>query len=107
MVWEESIIYSPPDARILMLSATVGNAQELADWVSWTRGVSCRLVYHPERPVPLRTAFVHANGRLQPLFEEAENPTRLHPDVQALYDSAQYEMDRRRKKSFNWRRFTR
>lgn len=96
VVWEESIIYTPASTRILMLSATVGNAQELADWVAWTRGVECRLVLHPERPVPLRTAFVQANGRLQPLFEDLNDSQRLHPDIHNLYQGARQTMSERK-----------
>ncbi len=90
VVWEESIIYTPASTRLLMLSATVGNARELAEWVTWTRGVECRLVAHPERPVPLRTGFIHPDGRLQPLFEE-NHPGRLHPDIEALYHRAKQQ----------------
>lgn len=104
VVWEESIIYTPASTRLLMLSATVGNARELAEWVTWTRGVECRLVAHPQRPVPLRTAFIHPDGRLQPLFEE-EHPGRLHPDVEALYNRAkQQEAEARRRRPPFYRR---
>jgi superfamily II RNA helicase len=95
VVWEESIIYTPAETRILMLSATVGNAEELAEWVAWTRHTPCKLVSHPERPVPLRTAFVHPNGRLQALFESPDI-ARLHPDIVALYADAKQEMNERR-----------
>ncbi|OYT73540.1 MAG: hypothetical protein CFK52_01060 [Chloracidobacterium sp. CP2_5A] len=107
VVWEESIIYTPASTRLLMLSATVGNARELAEWVTWTRGVECRLVAHPQRPVPLRTAFIHADGRLQPLFDESQ-PGRLHPDVETLYAQAKQQeaadQARRRHPPFHRRR---
>ncbi len=107
VVWEESIIYTPASTRLLMLSATVGNARELAEWVTWTRGVECRLVAHPQRPVPLRTAFIHADGRLQPLFDESQ-AGRLHPDVEKLYAQAKQQeaaaQARRRRPPFRRRR---
>lgn len=107
VVWEESIIYTPASTRLLMLSATVGNARELAEWVTWTRGVECRLVAHPQRPVPLRTAFIHPDGRLQPLFEEG-SPGRLQADVEALYRQAKQQeataQVRRRRPPFHRRR---
>jgi ATP-dependent RNA helicase HelY len=106
VVWEESIIYTPASTRLLMLSATVGNARELAEWVTWTRGVECRLVAHPQRPVPLRTAFIHPDGRLQPLFEEG-SPGRLQADVEALYIKAKQQeaaaQARRRRPPFHRR----
>ncbi|MFQ3588675.1 MAG: DEAD/DEAH box helicase, partial [Chloracidobacterium sp.] len=107
VVWEESIIYTPASTRLLLLSATVGNARELAEWVTWTRGVECRLVAHPQRPVPLRTAFIHPDGRLQPLFED-DATGRLQADVEALYVQAKQQeaaaQARRRRPPFYRRR---
>ncbi len=51
-VWEEAIICSPPNVQLVGLSATVSNAEELADWISRVhRHIS--LVVHEERAVPL------------------------------------------------------
>lgn len=51
-VWEEAIICSPQHVRLVGLSATVSNAQELANWISGVhRPIS--LVLHGERAVPL------------------------------------------------------
>jgi len=51
-VWEEAIICSPQHVRLVGLSATVSNAQELANWISRVhRPIS--LVLHEERAVPL------------------------------------------------------
>ncbi len=51
-VWEEAIICSPPNVRLVGLSATVSNAGDLADWISRVhRPIS--LVVHEERAVPL------------------------------------------------------
>lgn len=94
VVWEESIVYSPAVIRILMLSATVGNAKELAEWVSWARGCECRLVSHPDRPVPMRSGFVSTEGRLLPLLRQ----DRLHPDILKIY-----EQDRRYEKHLHLR----
>lgn len=37
MVWEETIIMLPPHIGIIMLSATVPNYMDFADWVGRTR----------------------------------------------------------------------
>ncbi|HYX49868.1 MAG TPA: DEAD/DEAH box helicase, partial [Ktedonobacteraceae bacterium] len=51
-VWEEAIICSPPNVQLVGLSATVSNAEDLADWISRVhRPIS--LVIHEERAVPL------------------------------------------------------
>ncbi len=71
-VWEEAIILSPPRVRLLLLSATIGNAEEFAAWIAEVRGVPCGVVARPgARPVPLRAAFLLPDGQLLPLLDEA------------------------------------
>src|SRR5918992_6077266 len=70
-VWEEAIILTPPRVRMLLLSATVGRAEEFAEWIAEVRGSHCRVVSRPgARPVPLRAAFLYPDGQLAPLFDE-------------------------------------
>src|SRR5713226_1523275 len=51
-VWEEAIICSPPHVQLVGLSATVSNAEELANWISRVHQ-PISLVLHEERAVPL------------------------------------------------------
>jgi superfamily II RNA helicase len=52
-VWEEAIILTPPRIRLLLLSATIGNAHEFALWLEEVRGVRCGVITGPlKRPVP-------------------------------------------------------
>lgn len=70
-VWEEAIILTPPRIRLLLLSATIGNANEFAAWVEEVRGVRCGVVTRPgARPVPLRSAMLLPDKRLLPLLSE-------------------------------------
>lgn len=70
-VWEEAIILSPPRIRLLLLSATVGNAEEFAQWIEEVRGVKVRVINRAgSRPVPLRAAFLAPDLRLFPLFDD-------------------------------------
>ena len=70
-VWEEAIILTPPRIRLLLLSATVGNADEFASWIAEVRGVRCGVVTRPgSRPVPLRAAMLLPDRRLVPLLTE-------------------------------------
>lgn len=70
-VWEESIILSPPRIRLLLLSATIGNAEEFADWISEVRHTEVSVINRGgSRPVPLRAAFLAPNLQLFPLFRE-------------------------------------
>src|SRR2546421_9106286 len=51
-VWEEAIICSPKHVRLVGLSATVSNAEELASWISHVHQ-PISLVVHEQRAVPL------------------------------------------------------
>jgi len=56
--WEESIILCPEHIQLICLSATVSNAQEIADWISRThRPIS--LITHTERAVPLALYYFY------------------------------------------------
>lgn len=70
-VWEEAIILTPPRIRLLLLSATIGNADEFARWIEEVRGCRVRIINRPgARPVELRAAFLSPNLQLFPLFDE-------------------------------------
>jgi superfamily II RNA helicase len=70
-VWEEAIILTPPRIRLLLLSATIGNADQFAGWIEKVRGVRCGVITRPgARPVPLRAAMLLPDKRLLPLVNE-------------------------------------
>ncbi|HKN83436.1 MAG TPA: DEAD/DEAH box helicase [Pyrinomonadaceae bacterium] len=81
-VWEEAIILTPPRIRLLLLSATIGNAHEFALWIEEVRGVRCGVVTGPpKRPAPLRSALLLPDRRLLPLLNEAG---KLNPEIAIL-----------------------
>ena len=83
-VWEEAIILTPPRIRLLLLSATVGNAEEFASWIESVRGVRCGVVSRPgARPVPLRSAMLLPDKRLLPLLSD---DGRLNSEIQQLLE---------------------
>ena len=53
VVWEETLILLPPTVQLVLLSATLPNAMELADWLGRTRGQPIWVITTPQRPVPL------------------------------------------------------
>ena len=59
-VWEESIIFSKPNVRVLCLSATIPNADEFAKWIESIKGHEVVVVKHNERPVPLHVNMYDA-----------------------------------------------
>ena len=52
-VWEESIIFMPPQMRLLGLSATIPNAAELAAWISEIKEHHVSVIIKKDRAVPL------------------------------------------------------
>jgi ATP-dependent RNA helicase HelY len=88
-VWEEAIILTPPRIRLLLLSATIGNADEFAMWIQEVRGVRCGVVSRPgARPVPLRAALLLPDKRLVPLLDESG---RLNPEIARMGERAREE----------------
>ena len=70
-VWEEAIILTPPRIRLLLLSATVGRAEEFARWIGEVRGSRVRVINRAgSRPVELRAAYLSSSLQLYPLFDE-------------------------------------
>jgi ATP-dependent RNA helicase HelY len=56
-VWEEVIIHLDPRVRLVCLSATVSNADDLADWITSVRGPTATVV-ETRRPVDLDNLYL-------------------------------------------------
>lgn len=56
-VWEEALLFTPPEIRILALSATIPNVQELASWIQSIHQRSIAVIEETHRPVPLHFLF--------------------------------------------------
>jgi superfamily II RNA helicase len=75
-VWEESLIFAPPEIRFISLSATIANVDELGAWMREVRRQGLRIVQSRRRPVPLEH--------------------RLHTTALGLFDAKRLEWARRR-----------
>jgi len=64
-VWEEAIMFSPPEIKLLCLSATVPNLEEFADWIRTVHKREIEVVTETHRPVPLRN-FYQCQGGIFP-----------------------------------------
>lgn len=53
VVWEEVIIMLPDHIKLILLSATVPNTYEFANWVGRTKQRDIYVISTPKRPVPL------------------------------------------------------
>ena len=91
VVWEEVLIYLPRRVRLLMLSASVPNAGEIAGWLAQHRGQSCSVVESTERSVPLHPLYLLPSGDLLPL---AGADGISHRIEQHLHDMRKYRFRR-------------
>ena len=69
VVWEEIMIYLPVRVNLLLLSATIGNGDEIAKWLETIRKKPCVVVREEKRPVPLHPIFLHPSGCLLPFLD--------------------------------------
>jgi superfamily II RNA helicase len=98
-VWEEALILTPPRIRLLLLSATIGNAGDFASWLEEVRGVKCTVVPGPpKRPVELRSAVLLPDKRLLQLINEHG---KLNPEIAQMIQEAKDEREERRDR--RWR----
>ncbi|HUH65183.1 MAG TPA: DEAD/DEAH box helicase [Syntrophales bacterium] len=93
VVWEEVMIYLPARINLLLLSATIGNGEEIALWLSTIRGKECVVIKEERRPVPLYPLFFHPTGRIMPYLEKK----RLFSKVNQFYKEEQKRMPHRGK----------
>ncbi|KAK8853069.1 hypothetical protein IAR55_003770 [Kwoniella newhampshirensis] len=68
VVWEEVIIMLPEHVNIILLSATVPNTKEFADWVGRTKKKDIYVISTPMRPVPLEH-FLWAGRELHKIVD--------------------------------------
>jgi len=58
VVWELALVLLPPQVRVMLLSATVGNPYDFADWLKNKHGRRVQVVTSAERRVPLEYVWV-------------------------------------------------
>ncbi|KPA12128.1 RNA helicase of the superfamily II [Candidatus Magnetomorum sp. HK-1] len=90
VVWEEIMIYLPQRIPLLLLSATIGNAEQIANWLKYIRSRKCAVVEEMIRPVPLYHLFFHPSGTLFPLIEPKSNKNSMYKKVQAYLKKPYY-----------------
>ena len=90
VVWEEIMIYLPSRIPLLLLSATIGNARQIADWLAYIRGRKCSVIEESVRPVPLYNLFFHPSGTLYPLIEPKSTANSMYKKVKAYLKKPYY-----------------
>ncbi len=76
VVWEEVMIYLPSRIPLLLLSATIGNAGQIADWLAGIRSKPCAVIEETVRPVSLYPLLLDPSGNLLPLMAPAKPGAR-------------------------------
>src|SRR5882724_9918342 len=81
IVWELALGLLPPHIRLLLLSATVGNAFEFTQWLKQAHNRSIELVQSTERKVPLDYRWVGDMLLSEQLekMAEGDEPSRYTP----------------------------
>jgi superfamily II RNA helicase len=89
VVWEETMIYLPRRIPLLLLSATIGNAHQIAAWLESIRNKQCRVINETKRPVPLYPLFLHPDGTLYPLLvtPKGQSKSRLYKRVSDILNA--------------------
>ena len=90
-VWEESIIFMPDGMRLLGLSATIPNAEELAAWIAEIKGHRVEVVRKATGPFPSNSTLYERHlGATDtdrrsnvPRPAEARGPRHLRPERQS------------------------
>jgi len=83
VVWEEIMIYLPSRIQLLLLSATIGNAKQIAGWLNKIRSKECIVVEETKRPVSLCPLFLHPSGTLYPFlaYKDSKGKKRIYKKV--------------------------
>ncbi len=108
-VWEEVIIHLPVDVQLVCLSATVSNAEELAEWISTVRGPT-EAVIEERRPVELQNLYLVGDKNspelhlLPTLVDDRPNPEADRLDDEALQGQGRPLRGRPRRRFFTPRR---
>ncbi len=92
-VWEESIILTPRSSALLMLSASISNADEIKAWLEDVRQRPCRVIVKIGRPVELRFGFLHPDGGVLPL---SDSDGKMFREVASFYRSSDMDSSDRR-----------
>jgi antiviral helicase SKI2 len=93
VVWEEVIILCPQHISLILLSATVPNTREFADWVGRTKKKDIYVISTSKRPVPLEH-FLYAN---RDIFKVVDASSRfLESGIKEAGDALKRKQDKER-----------
>ena len=92
-VWEESIIMLDPKVNLIMLSATIDDADQFASWIGDIKNKNISLIPTKKRPVPLQHHVFLEEDKVYQILSEDNKFNDLN------YDTAVREHTKMEKKS--------
>lgn len=92
-VWEESIIMLDPKINLIMLSATIDDADKFASWIGDIKDKAISLIPTEKRPVPLKHHLFLNEEKVYTILDEKN---KFHDSI---YDDAVREYTKMEKKS--------
>ncbi|RIA89533.1 hypothetical protein C1645_772097 [Glomus cerebriforme] len=72
VVWEEVIIMLPAHVNLVLLSATVPNTKEFADWIGRTKKKHIYVISTLQRPIPLEH-YLYADNDIYKIVDAKKN----------------------------------
>lgn len=88
VVWEEVFIMLPSHINLVLLSATVPNAFEFADWIGRTKKLPIHVISTFRRPVPLEHYLFYHGERFKIVDEHKQFQHTGYRAAVALYKSS-------------------
>lgn len=62
-IWEQSLMFTPPNMQILSLSATIGNNKNITDWMARIKGISSQYVtFDKQKDINSEDSTLVTNG---------------------------------------------
>lgn len=97
-VWEEALIFAPPSMRLICLSATVANIEELGAWLREVRPHELEVIQSDRRPVPLHHLVYSPREGLLEAQGLGQAQTRARGRVEGERRAAEHRRGSRRGK---------
>lgn len=97
-IWEESLILFNPSIQLIMLSATVDNAEEFANWIGNIKKKSIHLISTNHRVVPLEH-YIYMNNKIYSIMNSQCNfNLENYNQSKYKYNMIQEEREKKHKK---------
>lgn len=96
-VWEMTIICLPEIVQLVMLSGTIGNKEEFADWICKCRKRNVSIIYESKRVIPLQHS-IYIDKKLYQYIDNDNNYSQLNfLEAKKHYEERKKEREKKHK----------